>query len=279
MTKKRFTLLFLFFAVKTFAQLTTPETAEIPHEAIDYFVTPVQSDRPAFTMNANTLYKNSWLIQAGTGIGRLIDYGSVQEFNTYTLPIDVRYGITNRLEAMVTADMHFASGISAASERSYGLQGYGIGARYNIFNHGLHEALKGKNFGSMAVFAMYQQQFIQPRNVSSGVLITKILYRIDLTDYLTIASNIGFNFADEAWIIGNAFQYTLNVSTPISKHFSAFVENYGTGNNINGFNLGFAWWAAPNIQLDFFAGRGNIANFGQLYLAGGFSYRFGKAYR
>lgn len=279
MIKQVLTLTFLLFVGKSFAQLTTPEEAEIPYDPIDNFLTPVQSDRPAFTMNANTLYKNTWLIQAGSGWGRLIDYGSVDEFNTYALPIDVRYGITPRLEAMATADMHFAGGINAEEERSYGLQGYGVGARYNIFNHGLHDAPKGKNFGSLAVFAMYQQQVVQPSNASTGVVLTRILYRIDLTDYLTISSNIGFNFTDDAWVIGNALFYTINVSTPISKQFSAFVENFGSGNNISGVNLGFAWWAAPNIQLDFFAGRGELANFGQLYLAGGFSYRIGKIYR
>lgn len=241
----------------------------------------IATDRPAFTMNANTLRKNTYLLQMGFGTGKLTNYEKSNDFNTFAFPIELRYGITNRLEAMAQADLHFAGwNYVGATDVEYGLQNYGFGLRYNIFNHGLYSAPKAKNYGSLSAYLGYNALKYEGDIVKADVLNLKLLYKIDVVKWLTIAANVGYGFVlNDVAQDAAVFNYTFNLSTPIGEKFGFYIENYGSETYAKGISTGLTWRVAENFQVDGFLGRGQIGGYEQYFGALGFSYRFGKYYR
>lgn len=270
MKKLVFTFLVLLFGANAFAQSWADSTDVILPTAPELYF---PMDRPSQTFNAKTAAKNSWIYQMGIEWGGLVTSGYSQNYNVIAFPINLRYGITDKLEAMLSPSPTFASVNGGGGGIEYSLGSFGAALRYSLF--------KNKGLGSMAVLGGYQM-YNYERGIKTGTTVElKVLYAVPLGRLLTFATNLGYQSSD---FTDDAFTYTANFSVPFTQKFGFYVEAYGSvpttdnygSKNSAWYDLGLYWLAQNNFQLDAGYAQGGSEEYRDFYSFVGFCYLFGQ---
>lgn len=253
--KRIFTLLFTAFSVFVSAQ-------------------NVPADRPGKTMNATTAQAGLWILQTGTDFGTLVNTQNGFSFDSWSFPLDVRYGITDKLEVMVSGSASFAARQDADAGIEYGVLSYAGYLRYNLFD--------GTNFGSFAFFGGYQHLSYEGGIAAADNIIAKVLYRLPVGDKFQFATNLGYtqttvNRLDYSVEEGGSFEYTAAFSYLLKPTFGLFLETYGsqgaqTSSWVDG---GVFWLPNPDVQWDVILGSGGISKFNQYYVSIGVCFQLG----
>jgi len=270
MKKSIFTFLVLLFGADAFAQNWADSTAVIlPDEPDLYF----PMDRPSQTYNAKTAAKNTWILQMGINWGSLIKTKQSQDYDVFSFPINLRYGITDKLEVMLSPAPVFGSTVGGGGGIEYNLSSWDLALRYSLF--------KNKAAGSMSLLGSYTYLNYEDGIINQDQINLKLLYSLPVGRYLTLGTNLGYsaiaNNPDE-------FTYTLIAAIALSKKFGFYVEGYGNVSidapageaGSNWFDAGVYYLTSPTFQLDAGYAQGGTDNYNDFYTYVGFSYLFGK---
>ena len=239
------------------------------------FSQSLPADRPGQTMNATTVQAGVWQIQTGADVGGYINNKNGKSFDSWGFPVDIRYGIFDKLEVMINGTASFAATQGTGSGIEYGLLSYAGYLRYNLFDE--------TNFGSMALFGGYQHQSYEGGIAAANNFIAKLLYKLPLGEKLQFATNLGYvnsstDKLDNSNETGNSFEYTAAFSYNINTEFGLFLETYGSqGNGSSAWIDGGVYWLPnPAVQWDFVLGNGGSGDFSQYFATIGVCFHLGE---
>lgn len=257
-----------FFLVVVFLQLVFLANAQ------NALSGTVPSDRPGATYNATTLQAGVWQVQSGIEWGSLYQTGYGRGYDVFSFPVDLRYGITNRFEIMVSPKFNFASVAGAEAGIGYALSAYSIMGRYSIFD--------GEALGSFALLGGYTYVSYEGGIANDHTTVLKMLYKIPLGNRFQLASNLGYSMnsvtgTDAITRQIGRFEYTLNISFNMTPKFGIYAESFGSlaKNSFIWFDSGIFWLPNPNLQVDLFYASGTGDDLLDYFTALGISYRFG----
>lgn len=232
------------------------------------FYETIRSGRPGQSIGASTVGKHIFQMQSGVdhfGFERPADgiRGSGLLTNT-----GLRFGLTDNFE--VGGFLEYRSEevtINTTTSLRYGVSNATIGLRHQIsVGDGLLPSV-GFQFRLRLPVA---NEYYRVDNVApSFVFVTSQQW-----NGFTLITNLGgaWNGTD-ATPSGN---YTINLSYAFTDTFGAFVENYGTltaGTFETRMDMGIAWLATKNLQLDLLGGFGNNYGLKDYFISTGFSWR------
>ncbi len=263
--KSVFTLFTLLLTFGLFAQLeNTVYEGTLP------------TDRPGQTYNARTLQAGVWQLQAAGDVGGLFTARGLS-YDVFAIPIDLRYGITEKLEIMFSPKFSFASTQGTGAGIEYSLTDLQGTLRYNLVD--------GAPYGSIGFFAGYKHSIYEGGIANANQGIFKVLYALPLGERLGFSSNLGYSVTSQTGTDGmqstaNLFDYTANFAFNFSDAFGMFVEAFGSvdlgdGDGSNSWvDAGVFWLLSPDFQFDLAFGNSNTT--GDYYTSLGISYRFGN---
>jgi hypothetical protein len=237
------------------------------------------TDRPGQTYNATTLQAGVWQLQTAGEVGGFIDSDRGLSYDVFALPIDIRYGITDKLEIMFSTKFNFASTQGTGAGIEYSLTDLQGTLRYSLFDDTPQ--------GSFAFFAGYRHSIYEGGIASGNQGIFKILYAISLGEHLGFSTNLGYTYSQQTGTDGvettaNTFDYTANLAFNIIPEFGIFAEAYGSAGlddasgSSSWFDAGIFWLLNSDLQLDLFVASGNGDATQNYFTALGLSYRFGE---
>ncbi len=262
-----FILLFTaFIGVTAKAQ---SDTATKQMEEMPLLVKPLASDRPGQTFNALTLSKGVWQIQAGVSWGRLLNNPKGLDYNVLSMPIDLRYGITEKLEVSFSPAPVFANNVGTESGIEYNLSQFSAAVRYQLF--------ADKPFGHLSVHGAYQLVNYERGEETGSNGSLKLLYALPLGDLFTFSTNLGYSVSSYS---SNEFTYTANAVFNIMPRFGMFVEAFGNvqvdaaAANGSGFDAGVFYLVNSNFQLDAAYALTENDALQDYYTSVGLTYRF-----
>ena len=234
------------------------------------------TDRPGQTYNASTLQAGVWQLQAAGDVGGFLNSRGIT-YDLFSLPTDVRYGITDKLEIMFSPKFSFASTQGTGAGIEYSLTDLQGTLRYNLID--------GAPYGSIGFFAGYRRSIFEGGIANANQGIFKILYALPLGERFGFSSNLGYAVIAETGTDGtkrniNLFEYTANFAFSFTSSFGMFVEAFGgvdlgdSGASISWVDAGVFWLLSPDFQFDLAFGNSNTT--GDYYTSLGISYRFGE---
>lgn len=233
------------------------------------------SDRPGNTMNASTLQAGLWQLQTGVHFGGFINRDNGKAFENWGMPLDLRYGITNKLEIMVNGSGSFASTEGTGAGIEYSLLSYAGYLRFNLFDE--------TPFGSMGLLGGYQHRSYEGGIAAANNFIGKLLYRLPLGEKFQFATNLGYTYTtldrtDYTEEEGGRFDFTASFAYMLGQKFGLYVETFGSEGSENSLWIdgGIFWLPSPNLQWDLIFGNGGTDSFDQYYTTIGLCYRFGE---
>lgn len=228
----------------------------------------IQSGRPGQSIGPFTVGKDIFQIQSGVDIT-----GFATEVNTsgggWVSNHVIRYGLAERLEISSLLDYR-AEKIKAASgeTRLEGLSSLDLGGRYHIYSgHGLTPSI---GFQLRVRLPVLSEDYKIDRVAPQFAVATSQ----NLWDQCTLVTNWGATW-DGISSDGSGF-YTVNVSFPLSKKWSGFIENYGTlasGDFTTRVDTGIAWLWTSDLQLDVLGGLGKNYGVRDYFISAGLSWR------
>jgi len=247
------------------------EVQNLPSVEVEEIYFPM--DRPSQTFNAQTAAQNTWILQMGVNWGSLIKTKQSQDYDAFSFPINLRYGITDKLEVMLSPSPAFGTTVGGGGGIEYTLGTWDLALRYSLF--------KNTKAGSMSVLGSYTYQNYESGVESQDKINLKILYSISLGRYLTLGSNLGYVANASS---GDEFSYTVIASFALTNKFGFYVEGYGSvllenveaAKNPSWFDAGLYYRTSPTFQLDAGYAQGGAENYNDFYTYVGFSYLFGK---
>lgn len=235
------------------------------------------TDRPGNTYNATTLQAGVWQLQSGTEWGGFYSTALFNDDVVLTLPTDLRWGITDRFEIMLSPKFNFTSVTGTEAGMAYTLSAYSLFGRFYLFN--------GTDYGSMAVLGGYQYLEYAGSMANEQSAIIKLLYKIPLGNRFQIASNLGYSLnaisnSTKTKTHFGQIDYTLNLAYSITPAFGIYAETFGSQSlnsttNVFWFDGGLYWLPNENLQVDLFYATGSGNSALDYYAALGISYRFG----
>ena len=235
------------------------------------WISNLPTDRPGQSYNPQTLFKNQWQIQAGTSWGTFYNLKRGRDINVTAFPVDIRYGITHRLELMFSPSFGFGT-VPGGGGIEYTLSSYSGNLRYSIF--------RDRPYGSLGVLATYEYATYESGLETANAYKIKAMYSVGFSNLVTFTSNLGFGSISSG---PNFIPYTVNLSFAILPKLGFYVEAYGDINlsdleNVdNPFYYDAGLYYLPNANLQFDAGynRGGTSSFTDDFVFIGISYRFG----
>lgn len=212
----------------------------------------IHSDRPGFAADGLTVGKKVWQIQSGIGLSSLRGESLGEEYRLrrYPLDVQVRYGITNRIEVEVGTELLAYKMEVLNGDYSYSgeeVSHWTVGARWAIIqregnrpNLSLHYQLRSHR---------YLSSYLEKTSKFT------LIYSQSITSKLGVNVNMGF-YAPTKFADGE-FSFVVNMAYSITDQWSVFGETYGGAYYLfddYGFNIGGAYALNENVQFDAFVG-------------------------
>jgi len=244
----------------------------IPNQQLaECWVSNLPTDRPGQSYNAQTLFKNQWQLQAGVNWGKFYNFNRGKDFDITSLPVDIRYGITNKLEIMLSPSFGFAT-VPGGGGIEYTLSSYGASLRYSIFEN--------KPFGNLGAMANYEYSTYESGLETLNTYRIRLMYSVPLGQIITFTTNVGLATVSSG---PDYIPYTVNFSFAVSPKFGFYAEAYGdlVLSELDGvenpffFDLGLYFLKSASFQFDAGYNRGGTSEYTDDYAFVGISYRFG----
>lgn len=179
----------------------------------------------------------------------------------------LRYGLTKRFE--LSALLNYASQrIGGLPTRFNGLAAFHFGGRFHIFTgKGL---LPSVAFQYRLKLRAVSEAYRTDATASNVLLVTQQ----SLTDKISLVTNNGLDW--NGFGPKPSYFYTLNLSRSLGDRWAVFIENYGnvSGGDLDAyFDVGLAFLATDNLQIDGYGGSGMNEGLGEYFMSLGLSWR------